>query len=113
FSSRRPRPEALTEPAVLEQDVTPCVPYRLPPGGRDGLLRRRDGAYSRLLHDRDEQPVVVRAWRAGGAVRFRADGASRESAAWGIERMRFAFGVDHSLADFHQAFKRDVLLGPV
>jgi 3-methyladenine DNA glycosylase/8-oxoguanine DNA glycosylase len=27
--------------------------------------------------------------------------------------MRFAFGVDHSLADFHEAFKRDPLLGPI
>jgi 3-methyladenine DNA glycosylase/8-oxoguanine DNA glycosylase len=30
-----------------------------------------------------------------------------------MERMRFAFGVDHSLADFHQAFKRDPLIGPM
>jgi 3-methyladenine DNA glycosylase/8-oxoguanine DNA glycosylase len=27
--------------------------------------------------------------------------------------MRFAFGVDHSLAEFHQAFKRDPLIGPM
>jgi 3-methyladenine DNA glycosylase/8-oxoguanine DNA glycosylase len=27
--------------------------------------------------------------------------------------MRFAFGVDHSLADFHRAFKRDPLIGPI
>jgi 3-methyladenine DNA glycosylase/8-oxoguanine DNA glycosylase len=27
--------------------------------------------------------------------------------------MRFAFGVDHSLGEFHRAFKRDPLLGPV
>lgn len=57
--------------------------------------------------------MVVRAWPVGGVVRFRAEAREAESAAWGIERMRFAFGVDHSLAEFHRAFKRDPLLGPI
>jgi 3-methyladenine DNA glycosylase/8-oxoguanine DNA glycosylase len=99
--------------AVAECDVRPVGPYRLPPAGRDGLLRRRDGVFSRLLHDADRQPVVVRAWPVSGAVRFRAEAFSDESAQWGVERMRFAFGVDHSLAEFHRAFKRDALIGPV
>jgi DNA-3-methyladenine glycosylase II len=98
---------------VVEQDVKPVGPYRLPPAGRDGLLRRRDGVFSRLLHDRDGLPVVVRTWPAGGVVRFHAEASSAESAAWGVERMRFAFGVDHSLAEFHRAFKRDPLIGPI
>lgn len=98
--------------AVLQADVKPVGPYRMPPAGRDGLLRRRDGVFWRLLH-RDERPVVVRAWPAGGCVRFHAEAFDRESAEWGIERMRFAFGVDHSMAEFHRAFKRDPLLGPV
>ena len=98
---------------VAECDVTPIGPYRLPPAGRDGLLRRRDGVFSRLLHDDDGHPVVVRAWPAGGCVRFHAEAFSGESANWGIERMRFAFGVDHSLAEFHRAFKRDTLIGPI
>jgi 3-methyladenine DNA glycosylase/8-oxoguanine DNA glycosylase len=67
----------------------------------------------RLLHDEEGRPVVVRAWPVAGAVRFRAEAFGERSAEWGIERMRFAFGVDHSLADFHQAFKRDPLLGPI
>jgi 3-methyladenine DNA glycosylase/8-oxoguanine DNA glycosylase len=96
-----------------EQDVQPCRPYRLPPGGRDGLLRRRDGVYVRLLHDRDGAPIVVRAWPAAGGVRFRAEATDDDAAAWGIERLRFAMGVDHSLNAFHQAFKRDRLLGPI
>jgi 3-methyladenine DNA glycosylase/8-oxoguanine DNA glycosylase len=103
-------------PATLvarEEDVQPCRPYRLPPGGRDGLLRRRDGVYVRLLHDARDRPVVVRAWPAAGGVRFRAEAHDDDGAAWGIERLRFALGVDHSLDDFHQAFKRDPLLGPV
>ena len=99
--------------AVREQDVIPCRPYRLPPGGRDGLLRRRDGVYVRLLHDPDGRAVVVRAWPTAGAVRFHSQAAGDTSAAWGIERLRFALGVDHSLGDFHRAFKRDPLLGPI
>ena len=100
-------------PAVLERDVRPVGPYRLPPGGRDGLLRRREGVFWRLLHDERGGPVVVRVWPVSGALRFRAEAAEEASAEWGIERMRFAFGVDHSLAGFHQAFKRDPLLGPI
>jgi 3-methyladenine DNA glycosylase/8-oxoguanine DNA glycosylase len=99
--------------ASVERDVRPVGPYRLPPGGRDGLLRRREGMFWRLLHDEEGRPVVVRAWPVAGAVRFRAEAFDESSAEWGIERMRFAFGVDHSLADFHQAFKRDALLGPI
>ena len=56
----------------LERDFIPPGPYRLPGGGRDGLLRRRDGVLSRLLHVGDE-PVVVRAWAAGGGVRIRSE----------------------------------------
>jgi DNA-3-methyladenine glycosylase II len=100
-------------PVVAERDVRPVGPYRLPPGGRDGLLRRREGMFWRLLHDEQGRPVVVRAWPVSGAVRFRAEAFDDASAEWGIERMRFAFGVDHSLAEFHQAFKRDPLLGPI
>jgi 3-methyladenine DNA glycosylase/8-oxoguanine DNA glycosylase len=103
----------VTTSVVAECDVRPVGPYRLPPAGRDGLLRRRDGVFSRLLHDSEARPVVVRAWPAAGAVRFRAEAFDREGAEWGIERMRFAFGVDHSLAEFHRAFKRDPLLGPI
>jgi 3-methyladenine DNA glycosylase/8-oxoguanine DNA glycosylase len=103
----------VTTAVVAECDVKPVGPYRLPPAGRDGLLRRRDGAFWRLLHDRDERPVVVRAWPTGGALRFRAEAFDAEAAEWGIQRMRFAFGIDHSLAEFHRAFKRDPLIGPM
>jgi 3-methyladenine DNA glycosylase/8-oxoguanine DNA glycosylase len=103
----------VTTLAVAECDVKPDGPYRLPPAGRDGLLRRREGVFWRLLHDRDERPVVVKAWPTAGVVRFRAEAHDRETAEWGIERLRFALGVDHSLADFHHSFKRDPLIGPI
>ena len=85
--------------------------YRMPGAGRDGVLRRRGGVLTRLLHPSGE-PVVTRAWIAGGAVRIRAEAAARPAALEGAERMRFALGLDHDLSDFHRAFRRDPLVGP-
>ncbi len=90
----------------------PAGPYRFPGAGRDGVLLCREGALVRLLHVGDE-PVRVRAWAAGGRVRFQAEAASREAAGLAIERMRFALGTDHDLSEFHLRFRRDPLLGPV
>ena len=89
----------------------PAGPFRMPGGGRDGVMRRRDGALERLLHVGDDA-VLVRAWPVTGAVRIRAEGDGGHAAAIAIERMRFALGVDHDLRPFQQAFKRDALLGP-
>jgi 3-methyladenine DNA glycosylase/8-oxoguanine DNA glycosylase len=92
-------------------DVVPIGPYRPPGGGMDGVMRNRDGVLERLLHVAGE-PVTVRAWIASGAVRVRAEAATRDAATAGIERMRFALGTDHDLRPFHRAFRRDPLLGP-
>lgn len=97
---------------MVECDVHPPGLYRLPPAGRDGVLRRRGGGLARLLHH-GEEPVVVHAWAACGAVRLRAAGPSRDSALHGIDRMRFALAVDHDLAPFHRRFRGDRLLGPI
>lgn len=59
------------------------------------------------------EAAVVRAWVAGGAVRFRAEAPSRATAVAAIERMRFALGTDHDLGDFHRRFRFDPLVGPV
>lgn len=88
----------------------PKAPYRLPPAGRDGLLRRQGDGFLRLLHHGDE-PVLVRAWPVAGAIRLRAEAPSRPAAAHGIERVRFALCLDHDLGPFHRAFKGDRLLG--
>ena len=72
----------------------------------------RDGALTRALWAGEEQ-VVVRAWAAGSAVRIRAEARSAEAAAAGIERMRFALGVDHDLSEFQRRFRWDPLIGPV
>ena len=78
----------------------------------DGVLRGRGGVLERLLQV-DGEPVTVAAWVAAGHVRFRAQAATRERAEAGVQRMRFALGVDHDLRPFHRAFRGDPLLGPV
>jgi 3-methyladenine DNA glycosylase/8-oxoguanine DNA glycosylase len=87
-------------------------PFRLPAhGGMDGVLRHRGGVLERLLHH-GEEPVVVRvAQSAPDRVRFGASAPSTEAAEHGIERMRFALGVDEDLRAFHARFARDPLIG--
>jgi 3-methyladenine DNA glycosylase/8-oxoguanine DNA glycosylase len=115
----------------LEAEVRPPSPYRLPGGGgADRVMRVRGGVASRLLHV-DGSPVLVRAWQpARDLVRLRAEAvdpaavelplaaAPSEPAGAGqlevaLERMRFALTVDDDLSGFHQAFKRDPLIGPL
>jgi 3-methyladenine DNA glycosylase/8-oxoguanine DNA glycosylase len=98
-------------PYQVEEDAVPVGQFRMPTAGRDGVLRRRDGALVRLLHPGGE-PTVVRAWATSGGVRLRAEARSREASVYAIERMRFALGVDHDLAEFHARFRRDPLVGP-
>ncbi len=76
------------------------------------MLVARDGALVRVVYA-EGAAAVVRAWVAGGRVRFKAEGPSREVALAAIERMRFALGTDHDLRDFHRRFVRDELIGPV
>jgi 3-methyladenine DNA glycosylase/8-oxoguanine DNA glycosylase len=77
----------------------------------DGLMRVRGGVVHRLLHV-DDEPVVLRvAQPAPERVLFGAQAASPHAADEGIERMRFALGVDDDLAEFHARFRRDPLLG--
>jgi 3-methyladenine DNA glycosylase/8-oxoguanine DNA glycosylase len=93
-------------------EVTPAWPFRLSTaGGMDGVLRVRRGVLHRLLHH-DDGPVVVRvAQTARDRVLLGAQAPSRAAAAWGIERMRFALGVDDDLRPFHDRFRDDPLIG--
>jgi 3-methyladenine DNA glycosylase/8-oxoguanine DNA glycosylase len=100
--------------AAVEVDVRPPGPYRFPPAGRDGILRRRNGALTRILHRPDGPgPALVAAWPVSGAVRVRADGPTRECAAYAVERMRFALGLDHDIRPFIRRFRWDPLIGPI
>ncbi len=93
--------------------MVPVGPYRMPRGGRDGVMRRSsDGVLSRLMHVGGEA-VIARAWPLSGSVRICAEAPSRETAITAVERMRFALGTDHDLRPFQQAFRRDRLLGPI
>lgn len=102
--------------ALLEVEVRPPWPYRLPlRNGRDGVQRRRGGVITRLLHVGPE-PVIVHVWEAGDRVIYRAAHAARSAAREPLEvavqRMRFATGVDEDLSDFYDAFRTDPLVGP-
>lgn len=85
--------------------------WRLPLLGRDGLCRRRDGAVNRLL-EREGRHVIVRAFPSSAGWTVRGEASSRDDAAWGVERMRFALGLDHDVSEFQRMFRRDPLLGP-
>jgi 3-methyladenine DNA glycosylase/8-oxoguanine DNA glycosylase len=92
-------------------EIRPAGPFRLPRGGMDGVLRRRGGVLERLLHHEGE-PVLVRAAQtAPDRVILGARASTREAAAHGIARMRFALGVDEDLRVFHRRFARDPLIG--
>lgn len=96
----------------LRVEVTPASAFRLPRvGGMDGVLRSREGVLERLLHHND-QPVHVRvAQTAPHTVLLGARSPTHEAARYGIERMRFALGVDDELSEFHREFARDPLIG--
>jgi 3-methyladenine DNA glycosylase/8-oxoguanine DNA glycosylase len=77
----------------------------------DGVQRNRGGVLERLLH-KDGDPVHVRvAQTAHDAVLFGARSTSAQAARYGIERMRFALGVDEDLGAFQREFARDPLIG--
>ena len=99
--------------AAVEVDVRPPGPYRFPPPGRDGVLRRRDGALVRLLHCPRGDSATVAAWPAAGAVRLRAEAPTRDCAAYAVDRMRFALGLDHDIRPFIRRFRWDPLIGPI
>jgi 3-methyladenine DNA glycosylase/8-oxoguanine DNA glycosylase len=96
----------------LRVEVSARWCYRLPRfGGRDGLTVLRGGVLHRLLH-RHGLPVLVRvAALSGDRVLFGARSPDARAAAWAIERMRAALGVDDDLRPFHERFRRDPLIG--
>ncbi|MGI8633487.1 MAG: DNA-3-methyladenine glycosylase family protein [Solirubrobacterales bacterium] len=105
---------------VVELDVAPPCSWKIPARGRgDGLTRVRSGVISRLLAA-DGAPVLVRAWKVGGQMRFRAEpagargvpGADADRLAWAVDRLRFAVGIDEDFRPLFRQFRADPLLGP-
>ena len=96
----------------LRVEVRPASAFRLPRGGgMDGVLRSSGGVLERLLHH-EEEPVHVRvAQSAPDVILLGARSHSAEAARYGIERMRFALGVDEDLSAFHREFAEDPMIG--
>jgi 3-methyladenine DNA glycosylase/8-oxoguanine DNA glycosylase len=96
----------------LRLEVKPRWAFGLPARGPlDGLMRVRGGVLHRLLHI-GEHPVLIRvAQLARDRVLFGAQSADRATAEWGIERMRWALGIDQDLKPFHDRFRFDPLIG--
>jgi len=95
----------------LREELRPAGPFRLPRAGMDGVLRRRGGVLERLLH-RQQEPVLVRIRQsAPDRVQFAARAHTRAAASHGIERMRFALGVQEDLSAFRRRFASDPLIG--
>ncbi len=93
-------------------EVGPSWTFRLPRRvGLDRVARLGTGSLARLLH-RGERPVLVRvAQAAPERVLFEARAESRDTADWGIARMRAALGVDQDLRPFYERFRQDPLIG--
>ncbi|HXC24152.1 MAG TPA: hypothetical protein VNU28_06175 [Solirubrobacteraceae bacterium] len=110
--STTPRTTPAPELVELRVEVKPAGPFRLSrASGMDGVLRSRGGVLERLLH-KDGEPVHVRvAQTAHDAVLFGARSTSAQAAHYGIERMRFALGVDDDLSAFRREFAWDPLIG--
>jgi 3-methyladenine DNA glycosylase/8-oxoguanine DNA glycosylase len=96
----------------VRREIRPAWPFRLPgAGGMDGIARRRRGVYERLLHV-DDQPVVLRAAQpSSDRVIIGARGPAADVCEEAIARLRVAFGVDESLAEFYERFRDDPLIG--
>jgi 3-methyladenine DNA glycosylase/8-oxoguanine DNA glycosylase len=114
---------------LIEVEVRPVSPFRLPRwNGSDRIVRRHGNGLRRLLVV-DQAPVVVAARpAAGGTYRFsaipvepeRLTGPGREGLALAdenrvaaaIDQFRFSLGIDVDMGPFHDAFIDDPLLGP-
>jgi len=95
----------------LREELRPAGPFRLPRAGMDGVLRRRGGVLERLLHHQ-QAPVLVRVRQsAPDRVQLAARARTRAAADHGIERMRFALGVQEDLSAFRRRFAADPLIG--
>ena len=97
----------------VAREIQPRWPWRLPRhGGPDGLARVEDGALRRLVHLGDEAVAVTVTQPARDRARLVARAPSRDAAEYGIERLRFALGLDDDLRPFYERFRWDPLIGP-
>ena len=96
----------------VRREVRPVWPFRLPGGGRDGVMRRgRPGGIERLLHVEGARAVVRVGQPARDRVVLVAGADSPDVAEEAIARMRFALGVDDDLRPFYERFRFDPVIG--
>jgi len=95
----------------VRTEIRPPWPFRLPGGGRDGVLRRRGAVLERVLHVGGEGVVTRAAQPAADRVVLGAWAPSRAAADEALRRLRFALGVDDDLREFHARFAGDALIG--
>jgi 3-methyladenine DNA glycosylase/8-oxoguanine DNA glycosylase len=99
------------EAAHARLEIVPRSPFRLPGGSADGVVRRRGPVLERLLHV-DAAPVRVRAAQpARDRVVLGAWAPDLSLARAGLDRLRFALGVDDDLRPFLEAFRWDARIG--
>ena len=110
LGGRRRAARPLSARSNCASEVRPAGPFRLPRrDGMDGVLRRRGGVLERLLHHEgragawcaSRRPPRTRSCSARAAPHA---GRPRE---YGIERMRFALGVDEDLRRLSPRASRD------
>jgi 3-methyladenine DNA glycosylase/8-oxoguanine DNA glycosylase len=98
--------------AEVRVDVHPAWPFRLQAfGGRDATARLRGRVLERLLHVGGEAVVVRAGQPQRDRVVFDARAETDQAAREGIERMRFALGVDDDLRPFHERYRWDPRIG--
>ena len=91
---------------LVREVVRPRWTFQLGQPSLDGLTRRRGNGLVRLVHV-DGAPAVVAISGTVFAARAETEAAARA----GIERMRFAVGIDDDLAEFHARFRDDPVIG--
>lgn len=97
----------------VSREIVTKWPWRMPRyGGPDGLARVSAGTLRRLVHAGDEPVAVTVRQPARDRALVSARAPSRAAAEYGIERMRFALGLDDDLRPFYERFRWDPLIGP-
>lgn len=98
-------------PVEVRAEIRPAWPVRLPGGGMDGLALRRGDVWLRLVHVGPSAVELRAAQPEPGRLVLGARARRRADAEHGLERLRFALGVDDDLADFHARFRDDPVIG--
>ena len=111
MSAKWGRPPSAAPVAELRVDVRPKWYFRLRGGTPDGVQRRNGAGVHRLLRTAEGIAHVAAVQPTPERVVIGARAAT-EAGAWeAVERMRFGLGLDDDLAEFHERFRHDPVIG--